>query len=129
LDEFSQLLNATDMMGSSHYYLECIEGRWHVLAGQLASAKVHYGHAANLALYRSGLTQRTIIREGLLLAAYFGDLPLYKCLKHRALAFDLSFLPSWETSVADVHELKLIRSNFELRFPPRGLFVESADFT
>lgn len=63
-----------------------------------------------------------------MLAAYLGDLPLYKRLKHRALAFDLSYLPGWGRSVADVHELKLIQSNFELRFPSRGHFVESPGF-
>ncbi|SEC73427.1 hypothetical protein SAMN05216205_3118 [Pseudomonas mohnii] len=126
LDEFRQLLNATAMVESSSYYMEWLEGRWHVLAGQLESAKVHYEHAADLALYRSGPTQKDIIREALLLAAFLGELPLYKRLKHRALAFDHSYFPGWETSVADAHELKLIGSNFELRFPPRGHFVESA---
>jgi hypothetical protein len=128
LDEFRQKLATVEEEDVSAYYLEWLEGRWHVLAGRLETAKDHYARAADLALYRSGPTQKDIIREALLLAAFLGDLPLYKRLKHRALAFDLSFLPGWEESVADAHELKLIRGNFELRFPPRGRFVESAGF-
>lgn len=128
LDEFRQKLATVEEEDVSAYYLEWLEGRWHVLAGRLEAAKDHYARAADLALYRSGPTQKDIIREALLLTAFLGDLPLYKRLKHRALAFDLSFLPGWEESVADAHELKLIRGNFELRFPPRGHFVESAGF-
>jgi hypothetical protein len=125
LNEFRQKLGAVEPDGVSTYYLEWLEGRWHVLAGQLESAKAHYESAADLALYRSGPTQKDIIREALLLAAFLGDLPLYKRLKHRALVFDFSFLPGWEEAVADARELKLIRGNFELRFPPHGRFVES----
>lgn len=128
LDAFRQRLHMVEEEDVSTYYLEWLEGRWHVLAGQLETAKDHYARAADLALYRSGPTQKDIIREALLLAAYLGDLPLYKRLKHRALAFGHSYLPGWEQSVADAHELKLIRSNFELRFPPRGHFVESPGF-
>lgn len=128
LDAFRQSLHMVEEQDVSAYYLEWLEGRWHVLAGQLEEAKDHYARAADLALYRSGPTQKDIIREALLLAAYLGDLPLYKRLKHRALAFDLSYLPGWEQSVADAQELKLIRSNFELRFPSRGHFVESQGF-
>lgn len=128
LDAFRQRLHMVEAEDVSTYYLEWLEGRWHVLAGQLETAKDHYARAADLALYRSGPTQKDIIREALLLAAYLGDLPLYKRLKHRALAFGLSYLPGWEESVADAHELKLIRSNFELRFPPQGHFVESPGF-
>lgn len=128
LDAFRQRLYIVEEEDVSAYYLEWLEGRWHVLAGKLETAKDHYAQAADLALYRSGPTQKDIIREALLLAAYLGDLPLYKRLKHRALAFGHSYLPGWEQSVADAHELKLIRSNFELRFPPRGHFVESPGF-
>lgn len=128
LDAFRQRLHMVEEEDVSTYYLEWLEGRWHVLAGQMETAKDHYARAADLALYRSGPTQKDIIREALLLAAYLGDLPLYKRLKHRALAFGHSYLPGWEQSVADAHELKLIRSNFELRFPPRGHFVESPGF-
>ncbi len=129
LDAFRQRLYLVEEEDVSAYYLEWLEGRWHVLAGQLETAKDHYARAADLALYRSGPTQKDIIREALLLAAYLGDLPLYKRLKHRALAFDHSYLPGWEQSVADAHELKPIQGSFELRFPPRGHFVESPGFT
>ena len=87
-------------------------------------AVAHYERAADLALYRSGDTQKDVIREGLLLAAHQGLLPLYKRLKHRALVMGLSYLPGWDDSVADTKELKLVRGNFELRFPPRGSFLE-----
>lgn len=128
LDDFRQRLHMVEEEDVSAYYLEWLEGRWHVLAGKLETAKDHYARAADLALYRSGPTQKDIIREALLLAAYLADLPLYKRLKHRALAFGHSYLPGWEESVADAHELKLIRSNFELHFPPMGHFPESQGF-
>lgn len=124
LDQFRLLLSRQDPQGISTYYLEWLEGRWYVLAGQLDAARAHYERAADLALYRSGETQKDILREALLLAAYLGDRPLYKRLKHRALVMDLSWLPGWEKSVATAHELKLIRDNFTLKFPERGRFVD-----
>lgn len=124
LDQFRLLLSRQDPQGISTYYLEWLEGRWYVLAGQLDAARPHYERAADLALYRSGETQKDILREALLLAAYLGDRPLYKRLKHRALVMDLSWLPGWEESVATAHELKLIRENFTLKFPERGRFVD-----
>lgn len=125
LEEFRQQLVEHDPNGVSAYYLEWLEGRWHVLAGQLEGALAHYEQAADLALYRSGETQKGIVREALLLAAYQGDLPLYKRLKHRALAMGLSYLPGWEHSVATAKELAMIRGNFEVKFPARGRFVEA----
>ena len=124
LDQFRLLLSRQDPQGISTYYLEWLEGRWHVLAGQLNTAQPHYERAADLALYRSGETQKDILREALLLAAYLGNRTLYKRLKHRALVMDLSWLPGWEESVSTAHELKLIRDNFTLKFPERGRFVD-----
>jgi len=85
----------------------------------------HYEKAADLALYRSGETQKTILREALLLAAYQGALPLYKRLKHRALIMGFSFLPAWDEAVANAQELKMMRHTFEDRFPVHGRFPES----
>ncbi|MNG25754.1 hypothetical protein D3C84_1106540 [compost metagenome] len=96
-----------------------------MLAGQLEAALLHYERAADLALYRSGETQKTILREALLLAAYQGELPLYKRLKHRALVMRFSFLPAWDEAVATPWELKMIQDNFEDRFPAQGRFLES----
>lgn len=124
LDQFRVLLGHHDPEGISTYYLEWLEGRWHVLAGQLDTALLHFEAAADLTLYRSGQTQKDILREALLLAAYLGKRPLYKRLKHRALAMGLSYLPGWEESVASDHELNLIRDNFTVKFPERGRFVD-----
>lgn len=123
LDKFRQQLSRLDPDGVSTYYLEWMEGRWHVLAGQLEAAQPHYERASDLALYRSGETQKDILREALLLAAYLGDRPLYKRLKHRALAMSLSYLPGGEISVAMEKELDMIRENFMVKFPERGRFV------
>lgn len=124
LDQFRCLLSRQDPDGISTYYLEWLEGRWHVLAGQLDAALPHFERAANLALYRSGQTQKDILREALLLAAYQRDRPLYKRLKHRALAMDISYLPGWEDSVAIAKELDMIRDNFTVKFPERGRFID-----
>ncbi|PZP20895.1 hypothetical protein [Pseudomonas kuykendallii] len=124
LDQFRVHLGHHDPKGISTYYLEWLEGRWHVLAGQLDTALLHFELAADLALYRSGQTQKDILREALLLAAYLGKRPLYKRLKHRALVMGLSYLPGGKESVASDHELKLIRDNFTVKFPERGRFVD-----
>lgn len=124
LDQFRLLLGHHDPDAISTYFLEWLEGRWHVLAGQLETALLHFETAADLALYRSGQTQKDILREALLLAAYLGKRPLYKRLKHRALAMGLSYLPGWEESVAFDDELSLIRDNFTVKFPERGRFVD-----
>lgn len=124
LDQFRLLLSHHDPEGISIYFLEWLEGRWHALAGQLETALLHFETAADLALYRSGQTQKDILREALLLAAYLSKRPLYKRLKHRALVMGLSYLPGWEESVASDHELYLIRDNFTVKFPERGRFVD-----
>lgn len=124
LDQFRLLLGHRDPDGISTYFLEWLEGRWHVLAGQLKVALLHFEQAADLALYRSGQNQKDILREALLLAAYLGKRPLYKRLKHRALVMGVSYLPGWEESVASDNELNLIRNNFTLKFPERGRFVD-----
>lgn len=125
LDQFRHQISLQEPEPVSAYFLEFLEGRWHVLAGQLETALFHYERAADLALYRSGETQKNILREALLLAAYLGKLPLYKRLKHRALVMGFSFLPAWDKAVATAQELKMIRGNFEDRFPERGRFLES----
>ena len=117
LDQFRHNIYRLEPDRVSLYYLEWYEGRWHILAGKLEEALQHYEYAADLALYRSGETQKDILREALLLAAYLGNLPLYKRLKHRALVMGLSFLPGWDDQVATKHELEAIRGNFERRFP------------
>jgi hypothetical protein len=124
LDQFRLLLSRQDPEAISTYYLEWLEGRWHVLAGQLETALLHFEKAADLALYRSDQTQKDIVREALLLAAYLGKRPLYKRLKHRALTMGLSYLPGWEESVVSDNELNLIRDNFTVKFPERGRFVD-----
>jgi len=125
LDQFRHQISIHESEPVSTYFLEFLEGRWHVLAGQLDAALDHYEQAADLALYRSGETQKTILREALLLAAYQGALPLYKRLKHRALVMGFSFLPAWDEAIATAQELKMIRDNFEDRFPAHGRFPES----
>lgn len=125
LDQFRHQMSTQEPEPVSTYFLEFLEGRWNVLAGQLETALCHYERAADLALYRSGETQKNILREALLLAAYLGKLPLYKRLKHRALVMGFSFLPAWDKAVATAQELTMIRGNFEDRFPERGRFLES----
>jgi len=125
LDQFRHQMSLQEPEPVSAYFLEFLEGRWHVLAGQLETALFHYERAADLALYRSGQTQKNILREALLLAAYLGKLPLYKRLKHRALVMGFSFLPAWNNVVATAEELRMIRGNFEDRFPASGRFLES----
>jgi len=125
LDQFRHQMSFHEPEHVSAYFLEFLEGRWHVLAGQLETALLHYERAADLALYRAGETQKNILREALLLAAYLGKLPLYKHLKHRALVMGFSFLPAWDEAVATAQELKMIRGNFEDRFPEHGRFPKS----
>lgn len=125
LDQFRHQMSIQEPELVSTYFIEFLEGRWHVLAGQLETALLHYERAADLALYRSGETQKTILREALLLTAYLGKLPLYKRLKHRALVMGFSFLPAWDKAVATAQELGMIRGNFEDRFPEHGRFLEA----
>lgn len=50
---------------------------------------------------------------------------LYKRLKHGTLVMRFCFLPAWDKAVATAQELKMIRGNFEDRFPAHGRFLES----
>lgn len=58
-----------------------------------------------------------------LCAACQGELALYKRLKHGTLVMRFSFLPAWDKAVATAQELKMIRGNFEDRFPAHGRFL------
>ena len=126
LDQFRHLMSHHEPEPVSAYFLAFLEGRWHLLAGQLETALFHYERAVDLALYRAGETQKNILREALLLAAHLGKLPLYKHLKHRPLVMGFSFLPAGNETVATAHELRMIRGNFEDKFPEQGRFSSNS---
>lgn len=126
LEDFRKMLIDGGAYDICEYYLEWIMGRWYVLAGQEESAITHYERAVDLCLYRSGETQKQILREALLLAVHLQKLPLYKRLKHRAVTFGLEILPPSQEGVANRNELRVLAGNFEIKFPLRGRFVDDA---
>lgn len=127
LEEIERLFDANDPEGHARYHLEWLRGRWHVLAGDFATALVHYEEAVKLANYRAGCNQKSIIEETLALAALVGSRkPLIKSLKHCAVAFGLFESPK-DGDVVEDWEIDHLRQQFNRIFPSEGRFPEASD--
>lgn len=124
LKRFGQLVAQQDHGDITTYFLMWLTGRWHVLAGKHTAALDYYEAAVDDSLYRSGGTQREILKEALCLAARQGKLTLYKRLKHRAIVFGM-VAPPPSKKVADQDEMINEAVNFDFVFPQCGCFVEA----
>ncbi|MFZ4701028.1 MAG: ankyrin repeat domain-containing protein [Candidatus Methylumidiphilus sp.] len=121
---FEQMTAQHDPDGITHYRLEWMKGRWQVLSGNYKKALPHYQKAAEWSYYRVGDNQKRIIEEAVVLAAYLGDKPFLKQLKHRAIAFGLFSNPNTD-KVIEEWEIDQIRRQFPLAFPRQGHFIEA----
>lgn len=129
LDRFKALLDEQVADGRAGYMLDWCEGRWHVLAGDEEKALEFYEKGADRVLYRAGPNQKDILEEGLSLAAYLGNKPAIKRLKHRALAVGLfsdqfSKLPE-KPDVVSEWEVKQLAGAFTVLFPAHARFMEA----
>jgi ankyrin repeat protein len=113
------------------YWLDWLEARWNVYAGNLEEAKQLYQSAHGDALFRSGEILKQIIEESLVVAASLPnpDRVFLRQLKWSLINFKYD-IPSVTTSVASNRfsdnvedwEITLWRNNFQRVFPQQGLF-------
>lgn len=124
LDAYERLTSRVDPEGRLRFHVEWLRGRWHVLAGEFASAMTYYEGAAELANYRAGDQQKKIVEEALALAAHLGEKPILKRLKHRAVSFNLFIAP--RANVVEDWEIDDFKQHFYRLFPVRARFTETA---
>ena len=124
LEELQRLVKQHDPQGRTQFHLEWLQGRWHVLSGELEQALPFYKQAARLVNYRGGDAQKQITEEALVIAGQLGDKVFLKQLKHRAIAFGFFTNPT-NADVVEDWEVAQFRQQFHSVFPAQGRFAET----
>lgn len=124
LEALRRLAEQHDLEGRTQFHLEWLQGRWHVLSGELEQALPFYKEAARLVNYRGGDAQKKITEEALVIAGQLGDKIFLKQLKHRAIAFGL-FTSPITVDVVEDWEVAQFRQQFHGVFPAQGRFPEA----
>mgnify|MGYP000312208714 CR=1 FL=1 len=116
-----------------NYLIDYIEARWLILAGKLEEANNMYKKSFNDCLYRSGLTQKQIIQEALIVAASqkSPDKVFLKNLKWAAVYFgyDIPSVTSVKSSndsskTIEDWEIEMWRANFWKTFSADTFFPD-----
>jgi hypothetical protein len=125
LEDFKNLLSIHSPEGDSQFWLDWHLGRWHILSGDYKSALPHYEAAVELAHYRAGEKQKTIIEEALALGGYLEDKIFLGRLKNHAINFGF-FEPPKEHGfdVVEKWEIEQFEKQFYILFPLHGRFAE-----
>lgn len=126
LDALLHLTAQHDPEGRTQFHLEWLQGRWHVLCGELEQALPFYKKAAELANYRGGEAQKRITEEALVIAGYLSDKVFLNQFKNRAIAFGLFLNPQEDKNVVEKWEIVQFRQQFHHLFPAQGRFLEVA---
>lgn len=109
------------------YWFEWFKGRWHILSGDLEQAAHHYEQAIELASYRVGTHQRTILEEALVLAGALRNKKFVAKMKQQAIALGLLRPPQQQDAgVVEDWEMKSLEDQFSALFPSNGLFPEAS---
>lgn len=134
LEDLKNLVKKHDPEGRTQFHIEWLEGRWHVLSGDLQQALPFYKKAAQLVNYRGGDAQKKITEEALVIASCLGegDKAFIKQLKHRAIVFGLFIEPNEEIDkdgkikykLVENWEINQFRQQFHNIFPEQGRFLE-----
>lgn len=133
LDSAREVLREVDPSGSSEFFIDWHEGRWHVLANDLSSARFWYEKAFSGCLFQGGDNMEEIIKEALCVAAAqpSPDQTLLRSLKKAAILFGFELpLPEVEEKKPE-NKLTDFMQPWEVRyweamlpnvFPPKGRF-------
>lgn len=136
IENLKNLAKQHDPEGLLQFHLEWLEGRWHVLSGDLKKALPFYKKAAELVNYRGGDAQKEITQEALVIASCLKtpDKAFIKQLKHRAIVFKLFIEPTvgenkksqkkTKYNVVEDWEITQFRQQFHSIFPEQGRFFE-----
>jgi hypothetical protein len=118
----------------NNYWLNWHEARWHVLNGDLECALKFYKLAFEDSLFRSGINQKHIIEESLVVASSVikPDIVFLKHLKNALIVFKYD-IPSvnqktpsnkFEDIIED-WEVENWKASFFIIFPKSGMFLEA----
>lgn len=89
LDELRNKLEALDESDASSVKLDLLEGRWHVLSGDLTGACGYYEKALEAVLYRSGNEIKEILKEALCVACKANSATLMRKARNSQIVFKI----------------------------------------
>lgn len=127
LREMGQVFDRIEMRYAIDYWWHWCNARQSALCGKLAEAMHHYEQAADLALYRCGPEQKTLLREAIYLAAHLKKASIYKQLMHRCLALEMVPRPYSGLETPSWIPMDYYSRFFECEFPESGRFREGTD--
>lgn len=136
LDELRNYFQNSKSAQHNNYWLDWHEARWYVLSSDLESALQFYTKAFKDSLFRSGINQKHIIEESLVVAssAIKPDKVLLKHLKNASIMFKYD-IPSvkqkspsnkFEDIIED-WEIENWKASFFIVFPKSGMFQEAEE--
>lgn len=134
LDELRQKFESLEAAQQNNYWLEWHEARWHVLSGNIEGALQFYIKAFEDSLFRSGINQKHIIEESLVVASSVikPDKVFLKHLKNALIMFKYDIpsvnqkVPSnkFEDIIED-WEVENWKASFFTIFPKNGMFLDA----
>jgi len=131
IEEVRGLINASEKLQHTDYWIDWHDARWHVFTGNLTAANRLYKSAFEKAAFVAGANQKDIAKEAIVVAAcqQNPDKVFLKRIKWMQVIFgyDIPSITNTEPSqkVSDNiedWEIDLWRSSFDLIFPQSGLF-------
>lgn len=131
IQEVRKLINASESLQHTSYWIDWHDARWHVFTGDLMAANALYKSAFDKAAFVAGENQKYIAEEAIVVAACQPnpDKVFLKKIKWMQVIFgyDIPSVTSSEPSqkVSDnieEWEIELWRSSFDQVFPKAGLF-------
>ena len=131
IQEVRELINASERLPHTGYWIDWHDARWHVFSGDLKAANGLYKSAFEKAAFVAGENQKYITEEAIVVAACQPnpDKVFLKQIKWMQVIFgyDIPSITSSEPSqkVSDnieEWEIDLWRSSFDRMFPKAGLF-------
>jgi ankyrin repeat protein len=131
LDELREKFKGIESAQQNNYWLDWHEARWHVLSGDLESALQFYNNAFEDSLFRSGINQKHIIEESLVVASSVikPDKVFLKHLKNALIMFRYD-IPSVNQKtpsnkfedIIEGWEIENWKASFFVVFPKSGMF-------
>lgn len=131
IDHTKTCLTSTSKGSLTSYWLDWHDARWHLLSGDLEGANKLYEQAFNDCLFRSGINQKEIIEEAMVVAA--SQMPPDKVfMKHLKWAnttfkYDIPSSTSEQPSnqfpeTVEKWEINMWKGQFTRLFPKDGFF-------
>lgn len=134
IEEVRDLINASEKLQHTDYWIDWHDARWHVFSGELNAANDLYKNAFEKAIFTAGENQKYIVEEAIVVASSQSkpDKIFLKQLKWVQINFGYD-IPSISKStpsqkVSDTiedWEIDLWRSSFNDIFPKSGYFPEA----